>query len=140
MNIIKNERDPSLFMSKLLLKFQNILRNATQVIVRHRICLQTDMVKPVYPPTTSLRGGGIKRGSHSDLKADIYSWFIQRKGGTIASPLFCQKTVFHYFENIISLSQRNSRCRNWVTSPRAAKISCCLTAARLFFMLNRPPN
>jgi hypothetical protein len=32
-NIIKNERDPSLFMSKLLLKFQNILRNITQVII-----------------------------------------------------------------------------------------------------------
>jgi hypothetical protein len=32
-NIIKNERDPSLFMSKLLLKFQNILRYTTQVII-----------------------------------------------------------------------------------------------------------
>jgi hypothetical protein len=32
-NIIKNKRDPSLFMSKLLLKFQNILRNTTQVII-----------------------------------------------------------------------------------------------------------
>ena len=32
-NIIKNERDPSLFKSKLLLKFQNILRNTTQVIL-----------------------------------------------------------------------------------------------------------
>ena len=40
--IIKNERDPPLFNSKLLIKFQNILRNTTQVIVRHRICLQTD--------------------------------------------------------------------------------------------------
>ena len=36
-NIIKNERDPSLFMSKLLLKFQNIRRNTTQVIIRHRV-------------------------------------------------------------------------------------------------------
>jgi hypothetical protein len=38
---------------------EKILRNTTQVIVRHRICLQTDgqtdMVKPVYPPTTLLR-------------------------------------------------------------------------------------
>ena len=32
-NIIKNERDPSFFMSKLLLKFQNILRYTTQVII-----------------------------------------------------------------------------------------------------------
>ena len=58
--IIKNERDPPFFTSKLVIKFQNILRNTTQVIVRHRIYLQTDgrtdMVKPVYPPATSLRG------------------------------------------------------------------------------------
>jgi hypothetical protein len=40
--IIKNKRDPPLFTGKLLIKFQNILRNTTQVIVRHRICLQTD--------------------------------------------------------------------------------------------------
>jgi hypothetical protein len=35
-------RDPPLFTSKQLIKFKNILRNTTQVIVRHRICLQTD--------------------------------------------------------------------------------------------------
>ena len=44
-----------------LLQISDKIRNTTQVIVRHRICLQTDgrtdMVKPVYPPTTSLRGG-----------------------------------------------------------------------------------
>jgi hypothetical protein len=40
--IVKNERDPALFTGKLLIKFENILRNTTQVIVRHRICLQTD--------------------------------------------------------------------------------------------------
>jgi hypothetical protein len=40
--IVKNERDPPLFTGKLLIKFQKILRNTTQVIVRHRICLQTD--------------------------------------------------------------------------------------------------
>jgi two-component sensor histidine kinase len=33
----KNERDPPLFTSKLLIKFQNILRNATQDIIRHRV-------------------------------------------------------------------------------------------------------
>jgi hypothetical protein len=31
----KNERDPPLFTGKLLIKFQNILRNITQVIIRH---------------------------------------------------------------------------------------------------------
>ena len=29
----KNERDPPLFIGKLLIKFQNILRNTTQVII-----------------------------------------------------------------------------------------------------------
>jgi hypothetical protein len=34
---VKNERDPPLFTAKLLIKFQNILRNTTQVIIRHRV-------------------------------------------------------------------------------------------------------
>jgi hypothetical protein len=33
----KNERDPPLFTGKLLIKFQKILRNTTQVIIRHRV-------------------------------------------------------------------------------------------------------
>ena len=33
----KNERDPPLFTGKLLIKFQNILRNTTQVTIRHRV-------------------------------------------------------------------------------------------------------
>ena len=33
----KNERDHSLFTGKLPIKFQNILRNTTQVIIRHRV-------------------------------------------------------------------------------------------------------
>jgi hypothetical protein len=35
--IVKNERDPPLFTGKQLIKFQNILRNTTQVIIRHRV-------------------------------------------------------------------------------------------------------
>jgi hypothetical protein len=35
--IVKNERDPPVFTGKLLTKFQNILRNITQVIIRHRV-------------------------------------------------------------------------------------------------------
>jgi hypothetical protein len=35
----KNERDPPLFTSKLLIKFQNILRNTTQVIIRHWVTI-----------------------------------------------------------------------------------------------------
>jgi hypothetical protein len=37
--IVKNERDPPLFTGKLLIKFQNILRNTTQVIIRHRVTI-----------------------------------------------------------------------------------------------------
>jgi two-component sensor histidine kinase len=33
----KNVRDPPLFTGKLLMKFQNILRNTTQVIIQHRV-------------------------------------------------------------------------------------------------------
>jgi hypothetical protein len=33
----KNERDPPLFTSKLLIKFQNILRNTIQVIIRRSV-------------------------------------------------------------------------------------------------------
>jgi hypothetical protein len=33
----KNESDPPLFTGKLLIKFQNILRNTTQVIIRHSV-------------------------------------------------------------------------------------------------------
>jgi two-component sensor histidine kinase len=35
--IVKNERDPPLFTGKLLIKFQNILRNTTLDIIRHRV-------------------------------------------------------------------------------------------------------
>ena len=42
MKIVKNERDPPLFTSKQLIKFKKILRNKTQVIVRHRIYLQME--------------------------------------------------------------------------------------------------
>jgi hypothetical protein len=37
LRMFKNERDPPLFTGKLLIKFQNILKNTTQVIIRHRV-------------------------------------------------------------------------------------------------------
>jgi hypothetical protein len=48
--IVKNERDPPLITGKLLIKFQNILRNTTQVIIRHRVKIlfsNRSTVKPV---------------------------------------------------------------------------------------------
>jgi hypothetical protein len=35
--IVENDRDPPLFNGKLLIKFQNILRSTTQVILRQRV-------------------------------------------------------------------------------------------------------
>jgi hypothetical protein len=35
-----------------------------------------------------------KRGSRSEFKAEMYSWLIQRRGGTIASLFYCRKTIF----------------------------------------------
>ena len=47
---IQNERDPPLFTSKLLIKFQNILRNTTQVIIRHRVkSLFSVISSPITP-------------------------------------------------------------------------------------------
>jgi hypothetical protein len=43
--IVKNERDPPLCTGKLLIKFQNILKNTTQVIIGF-VYRRTDMVKP----------------------------------------------------------------------------------------------
>ena len=65
MKIVKKERDPPLFTSKQLIKFQKILRNTTQVIVRHRICLQTDGQTDGHgetsiPPYNFVAGGIIK--------------------------------------------------------------------------------
>jgi hypothetical protein len=37
LKIVKDERDPPLFTGKLLIKFPNILRNTTQVIIQHRV-------------------------------------------------------------------------------------------------------
>jgi hypothetical protein len=33
----KNERDPPFFTGKLMIKFQNAMRNTTQVIIQHRV-------------------------------------------------------------------------------------------------------
>jgi hypothetical protein len=58
--IVKNERDPPLFTSKQLIKFEKILRNTTEVIIRHRICLQMDgHGETSIPPYNFVAGGGI---------------------------------------------------------------------------------
>ena len=59
----KNERDPPLFTGKLLIKFQNILRNTTQVIIRHGknpIFRQTDGHGETSIPPYNFVAGEIK--------------------------------------------------------------------------------
>ena len=59
----KNERDPPLFTGKLMIKFQNILRNTTQVIIRHGknpIFRQTDGHGETSIPPYNFVAGEIK--------------------------------------------------------------------------------
>ena len=63
-----------------------------------------------------------------------------KRGGTIASPIFRQKTVIVCLENIIRPSQRTSQCRNSAISPLVAKTYLAVSYVARFFMLNRPYN
>ena len=65
MKIFKNEKDPPLFTGKLLIKFKKILRNTTQVIVRHRICLQTVGHGETSIPPYNFVAGGITSNESS---------------------------------------------------------------------------
>jgi hypothetical protein len=51
----KNERDPPLFTGKLLIKFQNILRNTIQVIIRHIICIDTAPIYSEHKPCPKVK-------------------------------------------------------------------------------------
>ena len=64
MKIVKKERDPPLFTSKQLIKFKKILRNTTQVIVRHTIC-QTDGHGETSIPPYNFVAEGIIKNKHN---------------------------------------------------------------------------
>ena len=51
----KNERDPPLFTGKLLIKFQNILRNTTQVIIRHRVKILFSVISSPITGTAKVK-------------------------------------------------------------------------------------
>jgi hypothetical protein len=69
----KNERDSPLFTGKLLIKFQNILRNTTQVIIQHRV------KNPIFRHISSLP---VKRGeSLSFLVGTISNILVMEIGG-----------------------------------------------------------
>ena len=43
-----------------------------------------------------------KRCSRSDFKAERYSWFTQRRGGTIASPFSVRKQYFFTLKTLLA--------------------------------------
>jgi hypothetical protein len=63
--IVKNKRDPPLFTGKLLIKFQNILRNTTQVIIRHRVKILFSVIKSNNSGTAKVKIVKKRRGSSS---------------------------------------------------------------------------
>jgi hypothetical protein len=87
--IVKNERDPPLFTSKQLIQFQKILRNTTQVIVRHRICLQTDGHGETSTPPYNFVAGGIK-SDRSKSKVKGERTFL----GTYVKNILLQMTTY----------------------------------------------
>ena len=57
----KNERDPPLFIGKLLIKFQNILRNTTQIIIRHRVTILFSVISsPITLERQNLKSSKMK--------------------------------------------------------------------------------
>jgi hypothetical protein len=79
--IVKNERDdpdPPLFTGKLLIKFQNILRNTTQVIIRRSLPLK--------------RGGSFSFlvGTISNVLVMEIGWTDVGSGGVYLSELCSQ--------------------------------------------------
>jgi hypothetical protein len=80
--IIKNERDPPLFTNKQLIKFEKILRNTTQVIVRHRICLQTDGHGETSIPPYNFVAGGIIKCDKRQMTSCVHKMCGRRYGQT----------------------------------------------------------
>ena len=70
--IVKNERDPPLFTGKLLIKFQNILRNTTQVIIRHRVKILFSVISSPITLEWQKRKSSKKKGIL--LSSPVNSW------------------------------------------------------------------
>jgi hypothetical protein len=68
----KNERDPRLFTGKLLIKFQNILRNTTQVIIRHRVKI---LFSVISSPITLERQKWKSSKMKGILVSSLVSWW-----------------------------------------------------------------
>jgi hypothetical protein len=71
--IVKNESDPPLFTGKLLIKFQNILRNTTQVIIRQMVkILFTVISSPITLERQKWKSSKIKGIL---LSSPVNSWY-----------------------------------------------------------------
>ena len=68
----KIERDPPLFTGKLLIKFQNILRNTTQVIIRHRVKILFSVISS--PITQERQKWKSSKKKSSLLSSPVSSW------------------------------------------------------------------
>jgi hypothetical protein len=68
----KNERDPRLFTGKLLIEFQNILRNSTQVIIRHRVKI---LFSVISSPITLERQKWKSSKMKGILVSSLVSWW-----------------------------------------------------------------
>jgi hypothetical protein len=82
----KNERDPPLFTGKLLIKFQNILRNTIQVIIRHRVEILFSIISS---PIT--------------LEQQKWKW-SKMKGILLSSPVSDWINVKTFWETLLKLS------------------------------------
>jgi hypothetical protein len=80
----KNERDPPLFTGKLLIKFQNILRNTTQDIIWHRVKILFSVISsPITLERQKWKSSKMKRGgSISFLVGTISNVLVMEIGWT----------------------------------------------------------
>jgi hypothetical protein len=82
----KNERDLPLFTGKLLIKFQNILRNTTQVIIRHRVKIIFSVIS-------------------SPITLERQKWKSSKmKGILLSSPVSCWSNFKTFWETLLKLS------------------------------------
>ena len=73
--LTKNERDPPLFTGKLLIKFQNILRNTTQVIIRHRVKILFSVISsPITLETLERQKWKSSKKKGILLSSPVNSW------------------------------------------------------------------
>jgi hypothetical protein len=70
----KNERNLPLFTGKLLIKFQNILRNTTQVIIRHRVKILFSVISsPITLERQKWKSSKMKGNGKMKMAAELFT-------------------------------------------------------------------